>query len=69
MCPWWIFQDMKKYFKSIWFCLGLVTLIFVIIIRGGQYSDFELNEHASTITLISFAYKTDTLSGILILPN
>lgn len=60
---------MKKYFKSIWFCLGFVTLIFVIIIRGGQYSDFELSDHASTITPISFAYKTDTLSGTLILPN
>ncbi|WP_100158250.1 alpha/beta hydrolase family protein [Proteus columbae] len=60
---------MKKYFKSIWFYLGLITLIFVIIISAGQYSDFELGDHTSTITPISFSSKKDILSGTLILPN
>lgn len=67
--PSWIFQAMKKCFKSIWFYSGFITLIFVIIISCGQYSDFELDDHASVITPINFVSKTDTLSGTLILPD
>lgn len=60
---------MKKYFKLIWFYSGLITLIFVIIISGGEYSDFELGDNTSTIIPISFASKTNTLSGTLNLSN
>ncbi|MBI6527895.1 alpha/beta hydrolase [Proteus vulgaris] len=60
---------MKKYFRSIWSYLGLITLILVIIISGGQYFDFELDDNTSTIIPISFVSKTGTLSGTLILPN
>ena len=60
---------MKKCFKSIWFYLGFIVLLFVIIIGRGQYSDFELDDHALAITPINFTSKTDTLSGTLILPN
>lgn len=60
---------MKKCFKSIWFYLGFIVLLFVIIISRGQYSDFELDDHALAITPINFTSKTDTLSGTLILPN
>lgn len=69
LSPWWIFQNMKKCFKSIWFYLGLLTLIVVIIISRSQYSDFELDDHALTIIPISFTSKTSTLSGTLVLPN
>ena len=41
----------------------------MIIISCGQYSDFELDDHASVITPINFVSKTDTLSGTLILPD
>lgn len=60
---------MKKCFKSIWFYLGFIVLLFVIIIGCGQYSDFELDDHALAITPINFTSKTDILFGTLILPN
>ena len=60
---------MKKCFKSIWFYLGFIVLLFVIIIGRGQYSDFELDDQALAITPINFTSKTDILFGTLILPN
>ncbi|WP_193015341.1 MULTISPECIES: alpha/beta hydrolase family protein [Gammaproteobacteria] len=59
---------MKKCFKSIWFYLGVIVLIFIIMMSGGQYSDFELDNHGSVIIPVNFVSKTDTLSGTLILP-
>lgn len=60
---------MKRCYKLIWFYLGFIALLFVIVIGRSQYSDFKLDDHALAITSINFASKPNNLSAILILPN
>ncbi|MCT6517437.1 alpha/beta hydrolase [Proteus vulgaris] len=60
---------MKKCFKSIWFYVALMALIFVFITSNSRVSDFELDAKKSTITPISFVSRADKLSGTLILPS